>query len=121
MKFYFFMRVVVVVFGTLVPSLAWSNGPASKLQRGAVNVVSAPLEIPRQIRAYWIIGAEKTDHILVWIMAGGVKGVVESVKRFSSGAWDVMTFPSSVNADHAVWIKPDFVLQDWPVNPKSGH
>ena len=120
MRFRFFMRVVLVVAGVLFPSLAWASGSASKLQRGAVNVVSAPLEIPRQIRAYWITGAEKTDHILVWLMAGGVKGVVGSVKRFSSGALDIMTFPSSVNSDHPAWVKPDYVFQDWPVNPKSG-
>ena len=79
-----------------------------------MNVVTAPLEIPKETRAYWIKGSEKTDHILVWLFAGAVKGVVETVKRAGSGVWDVVTFPFEKPADYEPLMKPHYVLDDWP-------
>ena len=93
------------------------QGPVDKLVRGLTNVVTSPFEIPKQIRAYWIEGAQQTDHILVWVASGFVRGIVEDVKRFGSGVWDVVSFPISVPGDYEPLLKPDYVFQEWPSDP----
>lgn len=87
-----------------------AKNPAQKFARGAINIVTSPLEIPKQTRVYWKKGAEKTPHILVWVMSGIVKGVVETTKRFASGTWDVISFPVSIPADYEALLKPDYVF-----------
>ena len=87
--------------------------PAKKLLRGAVNLATAPLEIPKQTRLYWKKGAEKTDHILVWIFSGFVKGSANTVGRIGSGAWDVITFPFDTPGKNKPLFEPDYVFDDF--------
>ena len=109
---------LLVVISFLSTSLVYADGnPGAKLYRGVVNIVTAPLEIPKQARAYWIKGAQKTPHILVWIGSGAVWGFVQGVKRVGSGLWDVATFPSN---QAGPLVKPDYVFEQWPRNPESG-
>ncbi len=75
------------------PSAHAIEGPAGKLSRGIITIITAPLEVPVQARAYWKEGAKKTPHILVWIFCGAVKGMVNMVTRVSVGGYDVATFP----------------------------
>ena len=96
------------------------QGPREKLSRGFVNIITAPIEIPKEARAYWIIGAQKTPHILVWIFCGTVWGVIEGVKRVGSGFWDVVSFPVNKPDGYEPLFKPYFVFDQWPRNPKSG-
>ena len=79
-----------------------------------MNIATAPVEITRRARASWIKGAEQTDHILVWIFAGTVEGLVEGVKRAGAGLWDVVTFPVAVPEDYGTFVEPEFVFEDWP-------
>jgi putative exosortase-associated protein (TIGR04073 family) len=90
------------------------EGPLAKLGRGVVNVVSAPVEIPKQVRAYWIEGSQYTMHISFWIFSGLVKGVAETAKRTGSGLWDIVSFPWEKPADFQPLLKPDYVFQEWP-------
>ena len=94
--------------------------PVQKLSRGIVNIITSPIEVPKQARAYWIIGAQKTPHILVWIGSGAVWGFVQGIKRIGSGFWDVVSFPFAKPAEYQPLFKPSFVFQEWPKNPKSG-
>ena len=96
------------------------NDPGKKLYRGAVNIVTAPVEIPKQARAYWIEGAQKTPHILVWIGSGAAWGIVQAFKRAGSGLWDVVSFPFEKPAEYQPLMKPAFVFDEWPRNPESG-
>jgi len=96
------------------------NTPVKKLLRGVVNIVTAPIEVPKQARAYWIKGAQLTPHILVWIFSGSVWGVVEGIKREGSGVWDIVSFPLNKPEGFDPLFKPDFVFDKWPKNPKSG-
>lgn len=112
-KVSFWGVVFFVALGLVPPSFAEDN-PAQKLTRGVVNVLSAPLEVPKQARAYWIEGSKVTDHISFWIFSGLVKGVVETVKRAGSGIWDIVTFPWSNPGGNQPLMKPDYVLQEWP-------
>ncbi len=106
---------------TLVPIVAHADqAPAHKFLRGVFNVATAPIEVPKQARAYWIKGAQKTPHIIAWIGCGVAWGFVQTVKRLGSGVWDVVSFPFAKPADYEPLLKPDYVFQEWPINPNSG-
>ncbi len=109
--------LIVVMSMLLISGARADQGPGNKLYRGVVNIVTAPLEVPKQARAYWIKGAQKTSHILVWIGSGAVWGVIQGIKRVGSGVWDVVTFPLD---QPAPLLKPDYVFDQWPRNPESG-
>lgn len=111
------LLLTTLIFSSLAKA---DQGPAQKLYRGVVNIITAPIEVPKQARAYWIAGAAKTPHILVWIFSGAVWGVVEGVKRVGSGLWDVVSFPVNKPEGFEPLFKPDFVFDQWPRNPNSG-
>ena len=69
------LTLVLSVF--LVSAAQAEDRPLAKLERGVVNVLTAPAEIPKQVRAYWIEGSQYTYHISFWIFSGLVKGAVE--------------------------------------------
>lgn len=104
----------ILAFGPIANA---ENRAINKVTRGVTNVISSPIEVPKQARAYWVEGAQKTDHILVWIGTGTIWGIVQGVKRAGSGLWDVLTF--SVE-EYDSLMKPDYVFQEWPRNPVSG-
>ena len=79
---------------------ASSCSAAGKLVRGVITVATSPLEIPKQARAYWLEGAKKTPHVLVWIFCGAVKGMVNMTVRIASGVWDVVSFPVPIPKDY---------------------
>ena len=93
--------------------------PADKLKRGVVNLVTAPVEIPKNVRAYWIEGSEVTSHISFWLFSGLVKGMVDSVARFGSGAWDVLTFPWEDTVDRQPLVQPSYVFDEWPTREEN--
>ena len=110
------MRKVIflVLFLSAVSPAAFADGkPMDKLTRGVTNVVTAPLEIPKQTVIYWIEGAKMTKHVSVWILSGVVKGHVNMVRRIGSGLWDVVSFPFQKPEDFEPLFKPDYVYEDW--------
>lgn len=116
-------KIIVVIFmmGFMGMSKGEAaQGPLHKIYRGAANIVTAPIEIPKQARAYWIKGAQITPHILVWIGSGAVWGVVQGIKRLGSGVWDVISFPFAVPLQFEPLLKPHYVFEQWPINPRSG-
>jgi putative exosortase-associated protein (TIGR04073 family) len=118
------MKIAVMLIMCLTLTVMESSfaeaTPAKKLYRGAVNILTAPIEVPKQARAYWIKGAQITPHILAWIASGTVWGVVQTVKRAGSGIWDVVTFPFEKPEKYEPLLQPDYVFQEWPRNPVSG-
>ncbi|MEI7999546.1 MAG: hypothetical protein WCH62_08595, partial [Candidatus Omnitrophota bacterium] len=93
--------VLLVLMSCFLLSLANADqGPGNKLYRGVVNIVTAPIEVPKQARAYWIKGSQLTPHIIAWIGCGAVWGVVEGIKRVGSGLWDVVSFPFNKPAEY---------------------
>lgn len=91
-----------------------ANNPIQKLGRGISNVITAPVEIPREIRAHWIDGSAKTYHIVVWVLCGVIKGTVMTAARIGSGAWDIVSFPVSIPSNNEPLLKPRYVFNDWP-------
>ncbi len=105
-------RMIVTTFLTFIcvsNSFAASEA-IHKLGRGITNVVTAPVEIPKEIRVHWIKGSEKTYHVLVWIFCGFVKGIVMTTARVGSGVVDIATFPFKNDA----LLQPNYVFEDWP-------
>ena len=110
-------KIIVACVGVsivCVTSAFAATNPVQKLGRGIVNVVTAPVEIPKEIRAHWIKGSEKTYHIIVWIFCGTVKGVVMTGARIGSGSWDIATAPINIPQDYAPLLKPEYVFDYWP-------
>ena len=96
-----------------------ANGAIKKLQRGIVNVVTAPVEVPKQIRAYWIAGSEKTLHISPWLFCGFMKGAWMTPLRMGSGLWDVVTFLINLPGNGSSLLKPEYVFDEWPKRKKG--
>ena len=114
-----FMKKVILILSLsiLLIEAPWASAQkhaGQKLQRGIINVVTAPLEVPKQARVYWKEGAKKTDHILVWIFSGAAKGMADMTHRIVSGVWDIITFPFNIPKGYEPLKKPDYVLEDWP-------
>jgi|CXWL01.1.fsa_nt_gi putative exosortase-associated protein (TIGR04073 family) len=107
------ITVIILTFFVVPNSFAAKN-KTQKLGRGIANIVTAPLEIPKEIRAHWIKGSEKTPHILAWIFCGAVKGTFMAAARIGSGAWDVVTFPAEIPEEYEPLLKPDYVFDQWP-------
>ena len=101
------------------PATASAGKAAERARRGVVNILTAPVEIPKQFRAYWIEGSQKTSHIIVWLICGTVKGVVNTVKRESSGIFDLLTAGCPYFKDQEPMAKPDYVFQNWPTRKDS--
>ena len=95
------------------------HGPIKKLKRGVVNVLTSPFEIPKELRAHWIKGSEKTYHLSAWLFCGLVKGLVMTSARVGCGAWDILTFPFNIPPNHEPLLKPATVFDDWPQRQKG--
>ncbi|MFA5088534.1 MAG: hypothetical protein WC552_05815 [Candidatus Omnitrophota bacterium] len=101
---------IIFIFFLLFSSQALAQNPGQKLKRGVVNILTAPIEIPKQTRIYWKKGAQKTDHVLVWIFSGFIDGTIQMAQRILSGTWDILSFPVNLPKDYAPLKKPDTVF-----------
>ncbi len=108
--------VMAITFSTFlfVSNSFAASESIHKLGRGITNVVTAPVEIPKELRAHWIKGSEKTYHISAWLFCGLVKGIVMTPVRMGSGVWDIVTSPLAIPKDYQPLLKPDYVFDDWP-------
>lgn len=82
-----------------------------KLNRGAINIATSPLEIPYKIKDHW---KESSNHPVekgVYLFGGAVKGVAWTVGRFGSGLWDIFTFNLKTSEDNAPLMKPTYIYQ----------
>ena len=111
------LRILVSFFifvFVFVPNSFAANATIHKLERGLINFVTGPLEIPKEIRAHWIKGSEKTYHIIAWIFCGFIKGAVMAGARMTSGAYDIVSFPINAPKDYEPLLKPEYVFDNWP-------
>jgi len=81
-----------------------------KLKRGVLNLVSFPLEIPKQVKGE-VAEGKNIPHKLVLIVPGIFKGLGYSVVRAVSGLWDVATFNMNYPKDSQPLLKPDYVWE----------
>lgn len=78
-----------------------------KLKRGAVNIITSPVEIARDIH----ITTEEKNLLVGWTV-GLVKGLGEGLVRFGAGAIDLLTFPFNFPESHkAPLLDPEYVWE----------
>lgn len=86
-------------------SYSWSD----KLKRGAINIVTCPVEIGRDIH-----NTTEEKNLLAGWTIGLVQGLGEGFIRFAAGVIDVLTFPFNFPDNRKgpliepeyVWMKP---------------
>ena len=111
----------LIICCLMVTNLAYAQPtPIEKIKRGAFNIITSSVEIPKQVRAYWIQGSELTPHILVWIFCGAVKGGVNMISRIGSGVWDIAASSIQIPKDGEPLMKPDSVFNEWPKRTRPG-
>jgi len=81
-----------------------------KFKRGAINLVSFPLEIPKQTKLV-VDEGKNVPHKLVLIVPGVLKGVGYGIVRGVSGLWDLATFNVNYPKDSQPLLKPDYVWE----------
>ena len=83
------------------------GGAATKLGRGAVNVVTGWVEIPKRIYETSIM--QGTAAGWTW---GLLRGVGHGFVRTAAGVYEVVTFPVPQPPDYAPVIQPEYVFVD---------
>ena len=82
--------------------------PFVKIGRGISNVMSAPLELPKNIG-----DANKSDGIFAGLTWGILQGVADTIGRIVVGAYEVITFPFPIPEDYKpILTEPEYFLQD---------
>lgn len=88
---------------TSVKSYTWQD----KLKRGAINIVTSPVEVARDIH-----NTTTEKNLLVGWTVGLVKGLGEGFVRFAAGAIDFLTFPFNFpESRKAPLLEPEYVWQ----------
>jgi len=81
-----------------------------KAKRGAINIVTSPLEIPKQAKYEVNVTEEKPGKIIA-LFGGTVKGLVYTIGRLGSGLYDVLTFNINTPKGYEPLVKPDYVCE----------
>ena len=99
--------IFALTFGLITPLFAADN-PGEKLSRGAANVLSCLLEVPKQIDIEW----KASNNAAIGIFTGMFKGLAFGVGRLCSGVYDIITFPANIPKDYEPLMKPDYVFEE---------
>ena len=94
-----------------------------KLSRGAVNILTGWVEVPKNISLRW----KETDPFSGTIM-GGVEGIAWGFARTVGGFYEIFSFPFPYPDNYSPLIEPEFILTplwgeaapfmtDKPINP----
>jgi putative exosortase-associated protein (TIGR04073 family) len=93
---------------TSLETFAWNE----KLSRGVVNVVTSPLEIPRNIDK---VGSDKGP-AYGWTV-GLVQGAATTILRAGAGLVDTLTFPFNwPNGRKAPLMSPEYAWEEWEID-----
>lgn len=76
-----------------------------KFKRGVINVLTSPVEIPKQIKSE----VSSSDNKVLAGVGGTVKGLSYSVGRLGSGLWDMVSFNLAVPDNYESIMKPEYV------------
>ena len=77
---------------------------SDKLVRGLVNIVTSPLELPRQLREQVHGGST----VRAWTL-GLLQGIGYTVVRASAGVYEVLTFPAPAPSHYTPVLEPEYV------------
>jgi len=88
---------------TVSKSYSWQD----KLKRGAINIVTSPVEIARDIH-----NTTEEKNLLVGWTVGLVQGLGEALVRLGAGVIDLVTFPFNFPESHkAPLLDPEYVWE----------
>ncbi len=76
-----------------------------KLGRGATNLLTGWIEIPRYIAKEW-----REYDPFTGFFVGGAEGCAWAVGRTATGAYDICTFFLPIPADYEPLMEPEFIL-----------
>ena len=76
-----------------------------KLGRGAVNIITGWVEVPKNIAVSW----KETDPFSAFVL-GGVEGIAWGFARTVAGFYEVVSFPFPYPDDYVPLIEPEFIL-----------
>ena len=115
MKKYFLTAALVLGLATCVQANEAKYTDAiddvKKLNRGAINIVTSPLEIPKRIKHQW---DKSPDHPILKgtrVIGGTAEGIIFGLGRIGSGLWDIATFNLEIPKDHEPLMSPEFVYE----------
>lgn len=83
-----------------------------KFKRGVINVVSAPLEVPKELKQHWDDSDTNPIKKTVYLFGGLIKGLTYAVGRVGSGVWDIVTLNLDIPGNNEPLMKPDYVWSD---------
>jgi len=89
----------------LAPVTALAQNKSTKLKRGAINLATGWIEVPKNIydktvEESWVTG----------ITAGLAGGIGMSIVRTGTGLYEIITFPWACPEDYQVILEPEFVI-----------
>ncbi len=77
-----------------------------KLARGFANVLTSPLEVPRNVQ-----NVTQDQGVLVGWTAGLAQGIGMTALRIIVGAYEIITFPIPIPEGYKPVLEPEFVWQ----------
>ena len=98
-----FALILSIVF---IQSQCHAQNMLRKLGRGAANVVTSPLEIPKSIQKV-LYDDGPVAGVTYGLVEGGYKGLLRAVV----GVYEVFTFPIPFPADYEPIVVPEFLFQ----------
>lgn len=110
-------RIIMVLVGALVvtsgcfaaSSDAYGYTALQKLARGTANIVTAPLEIIRNVYI-----ENQYENILYGTTVGLGKGLFKTLTRFGSGLIDALTFPFEFPKEfREPIVEPEYAWEEW--------
>ena len=82
-----------------------------KFKRGLINVMTSPVEVPKQIKAEYASESEEFGPKVASAVGGTFKGIAYFGGRLGSGLWDMVTFSLAVPEDYGPLMKPEYVIE----------
>ena len=89
------------------------HGMWHKLKRGFVNVLTSPVEIPKQLKRELTASGNHPAEKITTAFGGTIKGLVWFAGRLGSGIYDVVTFNLAIPEYYDPLMKPEFVIEKW--------
>lgn len=86
-------------------SVCYAQDPFTKLGRGAANVLTGWIEIPKGVSA-----ESSETNWLSGVTVGLAKGLGMGIVRTISGAYEVVTFPFPAPAEYKPVLEPEYVF-----------
>ena len=91
------MVMTGILVGVWHPTSAWAQDPIHKMGRGVVNVLTAWIEVPKQLQ----LGTQHADNMIAGVGRGLVKGMSMTLVRGGVGLYEALTFPIPIPKDFA--------------------